>query len=86
MDIGTFPGTVLAGLLFIMQVFDFPDCIDTKFADDFSAIAVADNVKEVKRKLQDAVNQLAFWAGGKRHDFQLIENQSNALLQSCERK
>ena len=61
-DIGTSAGTVLGALLFIMQVFDSPECIDPKFADDFSSIAIADNVKEVERKLQEAVNQLADWA------------------------
>ena len=45
-----------------MQVFDSPECIDPKFADDFFSIAIADSVKEVERKLQEAVNQLADWA------------------------
>ena len=58
---GTSAGTVLGALLFIMHVFDAPEEVDPKYADDFTTVAIADSVKEVENQLHASVNPLCQW-------------------------
>ena len=45
-----------------MHVFNGPEEVDPKYADDFTTVAIADSVKEVENQLQAAVNLLCKWA------------------------
>ena len=54
---GTFAGTILGSILFIIYIHDAPK-VAKKFADDVSGIAVANNVAEVQQGLQATASEI----------------------------
>ena len=75
---GTSAGVVLGALLFILHVFDSPESMDPKFADDFTAVAVADTIKELENDLQRSINDLENWS--KKNDMLLNQGKTQVVL------
>ena len=60
---GTSAGTSLGPLLFIMYIHDVPKTIFPKFADDLVSVSVDDDdVSQINRELQLAVDDVADWS------------------------
>ena len=77
-ELGTSAGTVLGALLFILHVFDSPESMDPKFADDFTAVAVADTIKELENNLQRSINDLENWSN--KNDMLLNQGKTQVVL------
>ena len=75
---GTSAGTVLGAILFLLQVADSPECVDPKYADDFTTIVIGDTVIEVETKLQNSINELVPWA--KENDMLINQPKTKAML------
>ena len=75
---GTSAGTVLGAILFLLQVADSPECVDPKYADDFTTIVIGDTVIEVETKLQNHINELVPWA--KENDMLTKQPKTKAML------
>jgi len=54
----TSAGTLFGLLLFILNMHDVPKCILPKFADDLVAFSVGSDMRSIKEKLQQSVEQL----------------------------
>ena len=48
---GTSAGTVLGAILFILHVFDSPEIIDTKYADNFITMIIKDSLKKLETEV-----------------------------------
>ena len=59
---GTSAGTSLGPLLFIMYIHDVPKTIFPKFADDLVSVSVDEDVSQINKELQLAVNEVADWS------------------------
>ena len=59
---GTSAGTNLGPLLFIMYLHDLPKAIFPKFADDIVSISVDEDVSQITRELQHAVDDVVTWS------------------------
>ena len=77
-NLGTSAGTVLGALLFILHVYDSPESMDPKFADDFTSVAVKDTVKELEEALQGSINDLESWA--QKNDMYLNQGKTQVVI------
>jgi len=59
---GTSAGTNLGPLLFIIFVHDVPKLIFPKFADDIVSISVDEDLLQISRELQEAVDDVTNWS------------------------
>ena len=75
---GTSAGTVLGAILFLLKVADSRECVDPKYADDFTTIVIGDTVIEVETKLQNSINELVPWA--KENDMLINQPKTKAML------
>ena len=77
-NLGTSTGTVLETLLFILHVYDSPEPIDPKFADDFTSVAMKDTVKKLEETLQGSINVLESWSY--KNDMCLNQEKTQVLI------
>ena len=77
-ELGTSAGTVLGAILFILHVFDSPESMDPKFADDFTAVTIADTIKELENILQRSINDLENWSD--KNDMLLNQGKTQVVL------
>jgi hypothetical protein len=59
-------------------VFDSPESMDPKFADDFTAVAIADTIKELENILQRSINDLVNWSD--KNDMLLNQGKTQVVL------
>ena len=76
---GTSAGTILGSLLFIIHIYDAPKQARPKFADDISAVEVANDVRSLQAKLQEAANEIKKWADKWGLDINLGKTKSMAF-------